>query len=193
MKNKIKNYLSCQYMCIERKNKKLNKSGFTLIELMISMAMIAILSAAALQIARFSDTQKNLTLATDEMKAAIRMAQSYSLSIPNTESDQHVCGFGVRTENNGKDYFVFYTYADNNAFKNNTNVCDTVAYKSWSVANGRELESFSFSSESGVTISTDKEVFFESPYGDPVSSARFTISGGNESRDIDVKSSGQVN
>lgn len=183
-------------MCIKRKNKKLNKSGFTLIELMISMAMIAILSATALQIARFSDTQKNLTLATDEMKAAIRMAQSYSLSIPNTESDQHVCGFGVRVQDDTT-YHVFYTYVGDADFRSDTDVCDEPNNHKWAPTGGAAkgiLESFNFSSESGVTITTpDEEVFFESPYGDPVSSAEFDISGGGGSKNINVSSSGQVN
>lgn len=177
------------------KKKKSNRRGFTLIELMISMAMIAILSAAVLQIARFSETQKNLTLATSELKSAVRMGQSYALSIPNSVDDQHICGFGVRIESNNT-YSIFYTYLRESTFRSNSDLCDNANNQSWSPTGGaimQRIESFNISA-GGVSVgSVNADVFFKSPYGDPVSSARFTISSGGVSKNINISSSGQVN
>ena len=90
------------------KNKKTNKNlnkGFTLIELVVSIAMVTILSTVVLKISRFSDTHKSLTLARDEVRVAVRMAQNSSLSIPNPEQ-KHICGYGLYIEDN-KTYNVF--------------------------------------------------------------------------------------
>ena len=73
-----------------------------------------------MQVARFSDTHKNLTLATDELRAVLRTAQSSSLSIPLIDSTddtkQHICGYGVYIQN-ATDYRLFSSYVTKDAFR----------------------------------------------------------------------------
>lgn len=142
-------------------------SGFTFVELVISVAMIAILSASIIQMARFSDTHKSLTLASDEFRAALRTAQSSALSIPNPQ-DRHVCGFGVYIPDNAVDnqYEVFYTYVDNVTFVDNPEICKTdSSYRDgttgYEIVNGTTLpESVTFQNPVNETI------FFIVPYGE---------------------------
>lgn len=99
------------------------EAGFTLIELILSMAMVAILTAAVIGLANFSDTHKSLTLAADEFRAAIRSAQSSSLSIPNP-TDEHVCGFGIKILS-ANTYETYYTYLTPGQFQGDPDMCKT--------------------------------------------------------------------
>lgn len=148
-----------------------NQAGFTLIELLLSMALIGILTASMVQIVRFSETEKNLTLAKNQVRQSIRTAQSYSLAIPNKLNIgadlQHICGFGfhvVDTDN----YELFYTYAkkwDNPGkacseclkFLTANDDCgyEKIAQDSKKIPEGVEL-----------TNASDQNVFFKAPYGD---------------------------
>lgn len=146
--------------------------GFTLLELVISMALIAILTSSAMQIARFSDTQKNLTLATDELRAVIHSAQSSSLSIPN-EQDRHVCGFGVyfgdpATALVKTQYETFYTYVAPADFALDPNACSQAEYLKKGATNHTTIEKKALPKEVelGPAIA-DTTIFFKVPYGDP--------------------------
>ena len=57
-----------------------DKRAFTLIEMMLSLAIIAIVTGAVISVARMSDTNKSLTLSAGEFKAALREAQTKALA-----------------------------------------------------------------------------------------------------------------
>ena len=183
-------------------------SGFTLLELVISMALIAILTGSAIQVARFSDTHKSLTLAADEMKAVIRSAQSSSLSVPNP-LDLHVCGFGVyfgdhSTPNTNTQYETFYTYVANATFVSNPKTCDEIQTYRDGSTNYVSIEKKAL--PAGTTINAailDETIFFKVPYGEVYDNngdeleptdldIPITIELGGNSKIITLTPSGQV-
>ncbi len=148
--------------------KNLNKNrGFTLIELLISLAMIAIVTGSALQIARFSDTHKSLTLAIDEFRAGLRTAQSSALSIPNPDG-RHVCGFGMYIRS-GVIYDLFYTYATDAEFTLDPGACfNGVNYKGYDLAIGHREVVQTSTLSSGLSFGPQigRSIFFIVPYGE---------------------------
>ena len=176
------------------KNIQIDKNknrGFSLVELMVAVALIAVLTSIIITTARFSETQKNLTLATDAVQSTIRLAQSYSLSIPN-EGDDNICGFGfyVKTD---KSYAVYYTY-DNDPTDSST--CDDFVDPAVSIRT--ELETGSFSDDEKVKFDSSavgEYAFFSSPYGDVKKSNSFKlISTGNSGgeKTINVSLQGKI-
>lgn len=168
--------------------KKNRRAGFSLIELTISMAMVVILAASTIQIARFSDTQKNLTLATDQVRASIRTAQSYALSIPNS-GGAHVCSVGFRVVSSST-YEVFYTAATNAEYATNPGTaCSThLAGTSGAVLQAGSLPN-------GITFTTASgNVNFKVPYGEVLNSRSFIIQkDASTSRTITINASGMIN
>ncbi|MEA2007129.1 MAG: type II secretion system protein [Patescibacteria group bacterium] len=154
----------------DKKNRKIN--GFTLIEVILSMAMIAILSASVIQLAGFSDTHKSLTLATDEFRASVREAQSSALSIP-TPLDRHVCGFGIKildaavATDPDVEYEIFYTWVTDIDFSADPDTCkEDVSYLDGSVANYEIVREVTLSN--GLEFDSalaDTTIFFGVPYG----------------------------
>ncbi len=164
---------------INMRNRKTKKSlryqkGFTFIELMISMAIIAILSASVIQMARFSDTHKSLTLAVDEFRASLRTAQSSALSIPNPQ-DRHVCGFGVWIGDSNpafpgidNKYEVFYTFVDFGDFADDPETCKTDPnYRNGTgTVNYERISGNTLPSGLNFQGHIDETIFFIVPYGE---------------------------
>jgi prepilin-type N-terminal cleavage/methylation domain-containing protein len=194
-------------LSIKNHKLKTGSAGFTLLELLISMALIAILTGSAIQIARFSDTLKSLTLAADEMRAVIRSAQSSALSIPNP-LDQHVCGFGIYFGDPGipgtdTQYEMFYTVVDNATFVGNPKTCDENASYRDGSTNYVSIPDGKHALPEGVSLNAsivDETIFFKVPYaeaydddGSSLSSDKtITIGIGTNSKDVVVTAAGQV-
>jgi len=204
MKDKNKNYSlpSTHY---------LSSKGFTLIELIISLAMVAIITGAVLQVARFSDTHKSMTLATDQFRAVLRTAQSSALSVPIHEiSDpdkQHICGYGVYIKDSSE-YLLFYTTVKKNDFKTNPFSCrDDEEYRYYDGRPQDTNDIQSFKLEDGLKFTaTDRSIFFIAPYGEvcddtgammdevsPDFDFKIEMNAGGASRDISVNSFGKIN
>ena len=148
------------------------RKGFTLIEVLLSIAMIAILSASVIQLASFSDTHKSLTLATDELRASIREAQSSALSIP-TPLDRHVCGFGIRivdaavVTDPDVEYEIFYTWVTDGDFAANPETCrEDVSYLNGSATNYEVIRVVTLSDGLEFESGADTTLFFVVPYGE---------------------------
>jgi len=153
------------------KNIKINKNyekGFTLIELVVSIAIVAILSGVVLQISKFSDTHKSLTLARDKVRVMVRLAQNSSLSIPNPEQ-KHICGYGMYIED-AKNYKVFYTFASDGDFGNDPNTCrDDVIYHSYNLVPGTQRSDLITGSLGDALVFTShvgESIFFRVPYSE---------------------------
>lgn len=148
-------------------NKKLN-AGFTLIELIVSIAIVMILSGVILNVSRFSDTHKSLTLARDEVRVAIRLVQTSSLSIPNPE-EKHVCGYGLYIED-AKTYKLYYIFVRDIDFKSNPNSCrEEVAYHSYALAGTTQIKEFStrtLGDNLEFTSHIGESLFFRVPYSE---------------------------
>lgn len=146
-------------------------------ELVISLAMVAIITGAVLQVARFSETHKSLTLGMDELRAVIRSAQSSSLSIPNPEA-RHVCGYGVYVSNvpdaaTGliNSYELFYTYVETDVYRDDPNTCINVddyrTYANTTTGTSRDtIQNFKLSENLEFTAHVGQSIFFIAPYGE---------------------------
>lgn len=170
-----------------------NNSGFTLIELLLTLALISILTGSMLTIARFSDTNKNLTLAKDQVRGAIRTAQSYSLSIPNTTVGNHVCGFGFYRSGSSQ-YKVYYTMASSSAWDNDPRAaclscdsygdCTTQDVMTQSLPQNVDFDTSNF------------DVFFSAPYGEVTRHNGSTITigkvSGSGTDSLSINSSGEI-
>ncbi|MEA1925914.1 MAG: prepilin-type N-terminal cleavage/methylation domain-containing protein [Patescibacteria group bacterium] len=141
--------------------------GFTLIELIVSLAMVAIVTGSVLQVARFTDTHKSLVLATDEVRAILRMAQSSALSIPNPQA-KHICGYGVYISNVSQ-CELYYTYVAENDYKVDSNACiSDVSYRSYvsAGADKKIVQTLTLADNLNFTLQVGKSVFFSVPYGE---------------------------
>lgn len=148
-------------MVIEKKIK--TNRGFTLIELMLSMAIVAFLSSIMFQMARQSDTKGSLIVSRDRFRSAIRSAQSFALTgLRGTDvSGAHVCGFGMVVTGNNS-YKIFYNPAGN------ITDCGNANYSRYSAAS-QDLPAYSFTTEQGTVFDAadvGDSVFFKVPYGD---------------------------
>ncbi len=177
--------------------KRSNKSnqGFSLVELMVAVALIGILTSIIITTARFSETQKNLMLAKNELQSAIRLAQSYSLSIPEQESGgavvNNMCGFGLYVIDLGH-YAVYYVHDSD---LNDPNTCDDLKDPSHLTDS---LEKVNLNStKTKITIGpAGSYVFFGAPYGRVLQDGSFQLNstgGSGSSAQITVSSSGQIN
>ncbi|MFW5885066.1 MAG: prepilin-type N-terminal cleavage/methylation domain-containing protein [Patescibacteria group bacterium] len=157
------------------------QKGFTLMEILISIGIIAILSSAMLQVTSVSNTKKQLITEAGKVQSLVRMAQSYSLSIPKEVSERHVCGFGFYPVND-RDFKVFYVYNDD--FENQPKLCENENIYTDNPSNP-DAESVDIRKEElseGFTFSdhgSREVIFFRSPYGD-VFKNKSELDGGTE-------------
>ena len=178
-------------------------AGFTLIELVIVMAMIGIISSASFKLVRFSDTHRSLSIATAELKGAIRTAQTLALAPPTiddgTGSLRTICGFGVRNGVAGvstNELEVYYSYSATGEVKD----CRTIETLASDVCGGSNLcdeyetkffEGFVLTQSSGTL-----DIFFRSPYGKVFGAGdvKITQQGGSAySKEISVNEFGKIN
>ncbi len=139
--------------------------GFTLIELIVSLAMVAIVTGSVLQVARFTDTHKSLVLATNEVRAILRTAQSSALSIPNPQAE-HVCGYGVYI-NNVSQYELYYTYVIDDDYKADSNACiNDVGYRTYACADKKIMQALKLTDNLNFASQIGKSIFFSVPYGE---------------------------
>lgn len=144
------------------------QKGFTLMEILISIGIIAILSSAMLQVTNVANTRKQLITEAGKVQSLVRMAQSYSLSIPKDISDRHICGFGFYPVNES-DFEVFYVYNDD--FENRPKLCEdkNIYTDNPSDPDAESAEIREEELSEGFTFSDygpSEVIFFRSPYGD---------------------------
>ncbi len=187
-------------MIIEKQ--KLKKAGFTLIEMVVVMGMIGIVSMTTLKLVRFSDINKNLTLATAEAKGAIRTAQTLALSPPvktgGTGEILHICGFVIKNDSS-IDYdrleIDIVIPKDENvktcrSIKMLSEICDNIVTKC------EEHETRNFKGFSIKEAGSDVKIFFKAPYGEVIGAGNVTITqngGSSPNKTIEINNQGKIN
>ena len=146
--------------------------------------MVLIVTGASVQVFRFADTHKNLTITTDEFIGNLRVVQGRALSFyrSNKNNERHTCGFGIKILNNKK-YIVYSTWAHHEQYLKNPNVCheglganEKDVFYSYDDANelddskqGGIKKEEEFTLRKGVVFDGDslnKDIFFLAPYSE---------------------------
>ena len=152
-------------MRISNFRSQIKEKGFTLIEMVVVMAMIGIVSGVTLKLIRFSDVGRSLSMATAELKGVIRTAQTLALAPPMKEVGGkvvHICGFVVQKGSGDSELKIRYAYPSNGDLKECrfiTNISD--------VCNGGTMpcEDYETKFFDGFEIGLPSDIFFRTPYG----------------------------
>jgi len=180
------------------------KRGFTFIEIILGMGIVIFLSASMFRIISVSNTQQGLNMNAEKVKAILRLAQAYSLSIPQDEVDpRHICGFGLR-RNNSTTATLYYLYIDN--YDNTPIACESISDLRYSNGDLKIENIKTITLDNGYTLgsSPSPDIFFKTPYGRVIFNgielsgtglANLSIVNSNtsDSKIIQVNSSGKIN
>ncbi len=179
---------------------KLKKAGFTLIEMVVVMGMIGIISMTTLKLVRFSDINKNLTLATAEVKGVIRTAQTLALAPPIIETSgvvQHICGFVVKNSTPNDNLEIMTVFPNGNDVKfcrglsSINQICDSGTNTTCEEYETKHFDGFSI--KEGTD---DVKIFFKAPYGEVIGAGKVTITqngGSGSSKEIEINKQGKIN
>ena len=188
-------------------NFKFKTAGFTLIEMIVVMAMIGIVSGATLKLVRFSDINKNLSLTTAEVKGVIRTAQTLALAPPlvtNGSNVLHVCGFVVENDSGslGKLEMKTVLPKDDNPVTCRKlsiigEICDNGSTTTCQLYEKKDFESFKIISGTNNPV----KIFFRTPYGKVIGASTITIQQVDEggggisghSKNIEINKQGKIN
>ncbi|MCW1930560.1 MAG: prepilin-type N-terminal cleavage/methylation domain-containing protein [Candidatus Kerfeldbacteria bacterium] len=124
----------------------MQRSGFTLLELLLSVAMIAILTSMVIPFSRSYYTKNGLSLATDSTVQAIRQAEHYA-----------------RAQINDTQWGVYVTTGRIVVFSGNT------------YATRVEVEDITFEISNTITISGTSEFVFEKLTALPTTTGTLTL------------------
>ncbi|MCD6435017.1 MAG: prepilin-type N-terminal cleavage/methylation domain-containing protein [Clostridiales bacterium] len=89
------------------KKKIENNSGFTLVELMVSVAIIAIISAMTLVNFRSTNNSAASSMAVQKLASDIRMVQGWALSLKDFNGSSPDGGWGIRFLKGKGSYIIF--------------------------------------------------------------------------------------
>jgi prepilin-type N-terminal cleavage/methylation domain-containing protein len=137
-----------------KKNKKIKLTGFTLVEIMVVISILAIMTLVSF--ASLSSSKKNVALrsAQREVASAIRIAQSYALQGKWPSGAASVCGYGFRFETTSQ-YRIFY-------FSKTGGVCDI---NNQTISESQALQGGVVLSSPNNSLSTTTRVYFNIPNG----------------------------
>lgn len=128
------------------KNTKHHLRAFTLIEALVTLAIISIMSVILLVGLSNSRTTQQLESAAREVEAAIREAQNYALTGYQDVANSDPCRFQILSTAGTPNYSIIYFYKDSNDACNRQ---DTIA---------------SYSLRNGVVFSAVSNFYYTLPY-----------------------------
>jgi len=79
-----------------KRNNTKNRSGFTIIELMVTVSIMAIFSTIALTYNRSSEFSMEQYVEQSKIIGAVYKARDLSMSAHSTSATEHICGFGIK-------------------------------------------------------------------------------------------------
>jgi len=142
----------------------LKQKGFTLIELMVSVAIILILTSVV--IAQFGPLSKsrNLKHSRDNMISDIRKVQSFSLSAKNVSGTTPSSAYGIILDTASAN--TYRLIAEDNANPVNRTTLETIK-----LPENTYIKTISVKKSDGTIINTNSlTIFFKVPYGRVLSS-----------------------
>ncbi|HBO17220.1 MAG: hypothetical protein UR69_C0002G0124 [Candidatus Moranbacteria bacterium GW2011_GWE2_35_2-] len=83
--------------------------GFTLLEVLVTVAIIGIMATVALVSTQRGKIDKEVSVAAEQVASSIREAQNYALSGKQPDATNTACGFGFR-RSSANAYSVFYNH-----------------------------------------------------------------------------------
>lgn len=134
---------------------KKNISGFTLIEIIISIGIIGILAATAIISMGPARSEAKLEMAQKEASSEIALAKAYALQ-GKTQGGTTPCGYGVYFS--GANYRIYYN-SDTDCETVNTEASGSGKRKHSS--SSHELDTKTFST--GITATGNADVYFTVP------------------------------
>ncbi len=139
--------------------------AFTLIELMVVIAIIGVMTAIGFGILQNQKSSSALTNAQREVASAIKLAQTYALQ-GKTVNGTTPCGFGFAFDSNDlnrQKYFIFYIPAGSsdcatvNSSPKYVDTSSTPTFESYVLNNNIKLD--------GSTSIGNTEIYFSVPNG----------------------------
>ena len=101
----------------EYKNKEINNKGFSIYEVLVTVAIIAIMSTMAMVNFRSAGKKTELDMAAQKLASDIRKLQSYALNSKQVSDSTYGWGIYIKKQGNwGSEYFF---YADGDKYNSN--------------------------------------------------------------------------
>lgn len=191
----------------ENKKQK-NYSGVTLAELMVTISIIALISAMAIFSLNSARTSGKIESAQRELSSEMGLAKTYALQ-GKIQGSSTPCGYGIRFENNGTNYFIFYNPVSLMGGKTceEANTDSNTSYRTYQTGSGT-LNSKTLSGGAKLSGSSyplpagelqNAEIYFTVPHGKVFrngsalgSSVSLTLTSGSISRAVNVSGTGLI-
>jgi len=186
-------------------NKAYKHAGFTLVELLVTMSMMAIVTTGIFGYSRSNENQNNLNRA--EQRLVFELGRVRALAMNNSRDPENQLGgkwirWGISFDNNGTSYDIKAQTCDLNAvpggpFSNDKGLC--------SISNGPvTIETIKL--PTGISISSDDatSVYFLAPepavyngsqrlYGSSKVVIELVLQSSGKTKTVEINSIGQIN
>jgi len=153
-----------------------NRSGVTLVELLIVVALIGIMSAITIAFLGSGKNQKELESSAREVVAALREAQNLALTGKIMGTNEFPCSYVFQAVSGGSGYSINYNYCISGGDCTSTILKEYAAYVL----------------KNGVKFSTAQDITFSVPHGTLDSNYLFVINKGADNFSVCFCATGKI-